>query len=671
MFASVLIANRGEIAVRIIRTLRTLGVRSVAVYSDADRRARHVVEADEAVRIGPAPTAESYLSVRRIVDAADAAGVDAVHPGYGFLSENPALARACADVGVTFVGPSPEVIEIMGDKINAKRAALAAGVAVVPGSHEPGLDDAAIEAAALAVGLPVLLKPSAGGGGKGMRRVTDPSRLREEIAAARREAAAAFGDSTLLVERLVSRPRHVEIQILADEYGACVHLGERECSLQRRHQKIVEEAPSPLLDPDTRAAMGASAVAVARSVGYTGAGTVEFVVSADRPDEYLFLEMNTRLQVEHPVTEAVTGLDLVELQLRVAAGEPLTLRQDDVVVHGHAVEARVYAEDPSRGFLPATGTVALLEEVAGRPGVRVDSGLRQGAVVGPEYDPMLAKVIASGRDRGEAMRRLDGALAATTILGVTTNVGFLRRLLAEPEVIAGQLDTELVERLADSAASATETATPSRDALVAAAILLASRADPSQGALTERAGDPWDATGGWRLGGHWAEACFRVEVGGQRAELAVTGPADRARVRIGEEAIPAAAALGATWLDVVIDGRRHRWSWVRVDDRLWLGSKGQVLALTLLPAREQAGAGAGGSLGAVNSPMPGTVRDVPVSVGRRVAKGDTLAVVEAMKMEYAVTAPADGLVTAVHVAVGDTVALDQGLVDVGPLVAAS
>ncbi len=442
MFSSVLVANRGEIAVRVIRTLRALGIRAVAIYSDADAGARHVRDADLAIRVGPAPAADSYLNAGRVLAAAREAGADAIHPGYGFLSENAAFARACAAAGFVFIGPPPAAIEAMGDKIRAKETVAAAGVPVVPGAGRPGLSDQDLIDALNGAGFPLLVKPSAGGGGKGMRVVRSAADLPAALGAARREALAAFGDETLLVERYVKRPRHIEIQVLGDSHGNVIHLGERECSLQRRHQKIIEEAPSPLLDDRMRAAMGVAAVEAARSVGYTGAGTVEFIVSGSAPQEYFFLEMNTRLQVEHPVTEFVTGLDLVELQLRVAAGEPLPLRQDQVRLTGHAVEARVSAEDPARGFLPTGGTVLALRE-PDLPYVRVDSGLAQGVPVATAYDPMLAKVIAYGQDRATALRRLDAALAGTTVLGVTTNIAFLRTLLRDPDVAAGRLDTAL------------------------------------------------------------------------------------------------------------------------------------------------------------------------------------------------------------------------------------
>lgn len=404
MFDTVLVANRGEIAVRVIRTLRELGVRSVAVFSDADADARHVREADTAVRIGPAPAAQSYLSVPALLDAARRSGAQAVHPGYGFLAENAGFARACAEAGLVFIGPSASAITLMGDKIRAKETVAAAGVPVVPGSSGSGLTDAQLVDAARAIGMPVLLKPSAGGGGKGMRLVRDEALLGDEIAAARREARSSFGDDTLLVERWIDRPRHIEIQVLADAHGNVVHLGERECSLQRRHQKIIEEAPSVLLDEETRASMGEAAVQAARSCGYVGAGTVEFIVPGNDPASYYFMEMNTRLQVEHPVTELITGLDLVEWQLRVAAGEQLPYGQQDIALTGHAIEARICAEDPARGFLPSGGTVLALHEPQGN-GVRTDSGLATGGEVGSLYDPMLSKVIAYGPDRPTALRR--------------------------------------------------------------------------------------------------------------------------------------------------------------------------------------------------------------------------------------------------------------------------
>ena len=419
MFDTVLVANRGEIARRVIRTLRRLGIRSIAVYSDADADAPHVREADAAYRIGPAAAAKSYLDGAAILAAAHESGAQAIHPGYGFLSENADFAAACATAGVVFIGPGERALDVMGDKIRAKAHVTRSGVPVVPGIDATGLSDEAIAEAAAAVGYPLLIKPSAGGGGKGMQVVRAAAELREALATARRVASAAFGDDTLLLERLIERPRHIEVQVMADAHGAVIHLGERECTLQRRHQKVIEEAPSSVIDEATRARLGAAACAAAASVDYRGAGTVEFLVAADRPDEFFFIEMNTRLQVEHPVTELVTGLDLVELQLRIAAGESLGIAQDDVVLTGHAIEARVYAESPARGFLPAIGRVL---EWTPAPGVRTDSAVETGSAVTSDYDPMIAKVIACGDDRADALATPGPRARRTVLLGLDTNI---------------------------------------------------------------------------------------------------------------------------------------------------------------------------------------------------------------------------------------------------------
>ncbi|WP_461029362.1 acetyl-CoA carboxylase biotin carboxylase subunit, partial [Streptomyces sparsus] len=551
MFDTVLIANRGEIAVRVIRTLRELGVRSVAVYSDADAGARHVREADEAVRIGPPPAAESYLHIPALLDAAARTGAQAVHPGYGFLAENAAFARAVTDAGLAFIGPSADAIELMGDKIRAKETVAAAGVPVVPGSSGSTLDDPRLEEAARRIGMPVLLKPSAGGGGKGMRLVHDADRLAEEIAAARRTARGAFGDDTLLVERWIEGPRHIEIQVLTDDHGNVVHLGERECSLQRRHQKIIEEAPSPLLDEATRAAMGEAAVNAARSCGYRGAGTVEFIVPGDDPGAYCFMEMNTRLQVEHPVTELITGIDLVEWQLRVAAGEELPFGQRDIRLDGHAVEARICAETArvtgdGVDFLPSAGTVRLLAEPSG-PGIRVDSGLTTGTEVGTTYDPMLAKVIAHGPDRPTALRRLRTALSATTVLGLDTNTAFLRALLAHPAVAEGRLDTGLVDR---DAASLVPPAVPDEVYTAVALLRTAEAAEPPSGWT-----DPFSVPSGWRLGDEPAWTVHRLQLPGHDpVAVRVRGLPENAEVAVGD-AEPVAARLTAAGPGTV---RLHR-----------------------------------------------------------------------------------------------------------------
>ncbi|WP_329128452.1 acetyl-CoA carboxylase biotin carboxylase subunit [Streptomyces caniferus] len=644
-FDTVLIANRGEIAVRVIRTLRALGIRSVAVFSDADADARHVREADTAVRIGPAPAAESYLSVERLLDAAARTGAQAVHPGYGFLAENAAFARACADAGLVFIGPSADAIELMGDKIRAKETVREAGVPVVPGSSGSGLDDGQLAAAAREIGMPVLLKPSAGGGGKGMRLVREEARLADEIASARREARSSFGDDTLLVERWIDRPRHIEIQVLADGHGNVIHLGERECSLQRRHQKVIEEAPSVLLDEATRAAMGEAAVQAARSCGYRGAGTVEFIVPGKDPASYYFMEMNTRLQVEHPVTELITGLDLVEWQLRVAAGEHLPFAQEDITLTGHAIEARICAEDPARDFLPTGGTVLALHEVQG-DGLRTDSGLSQGVEVGSRYDPMLSKVIAHGPDRASALRRLRAALAETVTLGVTTNAGFLRRLLAHPDVVSGELDTGLVER---EAAGLVDGAVPDEVYAAAAAV----RQAALEPAVAEGAWrDPFAAPNGFRLGGEPAPV---------RHWLRVPGHDPVAHdVRPGK----AAGQVTPDRVRVTVDGVLHTFH--RSGD--WLGRDGDSWQVTSYDPVAAALRGAAGAHGAdtLAAPMPGTVTVVKVAVGEEVAAGQGLLVVEAMKMEHVISAPHAGTVTELDVTAGSTVAMDQILAVITP-----
>ncbi|MFJ5225851.1 biotin carboxylase N-terminal domain-containing protein [Streptomyces sp. NPDC088400] len=650
MFDTVLVANRGEIAVRVIRTLRSLGVRSVAVFSDADTDARHVREADTAVRIGPAAAFRSYLSVDRLLEAAALTGAQAVHPGYGFLAENAAFARACVDAGLVFVGPPESAIDLMGDKIRAKETVRAAGVPVVPGSSGSGLSDAQLADAAGGIGMPVLLKPSAGGGGKGMRLVRTESALMEEIAAARREAMSSFGDDTLLVERWVDRPRHIEIQVLADTHGHVVHLGERECSLQRRHQKIIEEAPSVLLDDATRAAMGEAAVQAARSCGYSGAGTVEFIVPGHDPASYFFMEMNTRLQVEHPVTELAVSIagtghpDLVEWQLRVASGEKLPFAQADITFTGHAVEARVCAEDPARGFLPSGGTVLALREPEGN-GVRTDSGLSEGTEVGSLYDPLLSKVIAHGPDRATALRRLRAALAQTVTLGVPTNAGFLRRLLAHPAVVAGDLDTGLVERAADGL---TADPVPPEVYAAAAAVRQAELAPPAPAGWV----DPFAVPSGWRLGGEPAPVRHSLRVAGQEPVTYEVRPEDRFRVE-------------SDRVTVTVEGVTHTFHRAGT----WLGRDGDswnVRDHDPVEAALRGAAGAGG-VDALTAPMPGTVTVVKVAVGDEVTAGQSLLVVEAMKMEHVISAPHDGTVTELDVAPGSTVAMDQVLAVLAPV----
>ena len=682
MFDTVLVANRGEIARRVIRTLRDLGIRSVAVYSDADAGAPHVREADAAVRIGPAAATQSYLDIPAVIAAARETGAQAVHPGYGFLSENVAFSRACAEAGLVFIGPGERALDVMGDKIRAKEHVAAHGVPTVPGFSAAGMTDADIAAAADSTGFPLLVKPSAGGGGKGMQVVRGAGELPDALATARRVAAAAFGDDTLLLERLIERPRHIEVQILADAHGAVVHLGERECTLQRRHQKVVEEAPSPVVDPETRARLGAAACAAAASVDYRGAGTVEFLVAGDRPDEFFFIEMNTRLQVEHPVTELVVRvgsgepIDLVEQQLRIAAGLPLAFSQDDVRLEGHAVEARVYAESPERGFLPATGEVLRWREA---PGVRTDSAVESGSVVGSEYDPMIAKVIAHGADRADALARLDLALADTVLFGVETHLAFLRTLIADDAVQAGAMDTGLIDRLPPFTA-----AEPGPDALRAAAAMTVRRdagAVPAERTLARvssngvhRAASPlWLAGSGWRAGGAAVRPTQRFETDAG-AVLSIDTPIDtpidstgaepdgEQIVSVGTSTQRTRAVGRALPGGAMAEWDRDGWLWVHAD-----GATHRLRPLTRraamerrLAARERAAAAADPEL---RAPMPGAVVAVHVADGATVATGDRIVTIEAMKMEHPVLAPHDGVVR-VDVAVGDQVRRDQVLAHV-------
>jgi acetyl-CoA/propionyl-CoA carboxylase biotin carboxyl carrier protein len=624
LFDTVLVANRGEIACRVMRTLRELGIRSVAVYSDADAEARHVHEADLAVRIGPPPAAESYLDIAAVIAAAQSSGAQAIHPGYGFLSENRDFAAACEAAGIVFIGPPAAAIEIMGDKIRARDHVAPRGVPITPGAGQAGDSDDDLIAHAPDVGFPLIIKPSGGGGGKGMVVVESADQLPEALQSARRVARAAFGDDTLLLERFITSPRHIEVQVLADRYGTVVHLGERECSLQRRHQKIIEEAPSALLDAATRERIGEAACEVARSVDYVGAGTVEFLVSAERPDEFFFMEMNTRLQVEHPVTELVTGVDLVEQQLRIAAGEPLSL--PPLTITGHAIEARLYAEDPARGFLPETGTVLRLSEPSG-PGVRVDSALRPGLVVGSDYDPMLAKIIAHGRDRAQAIDRLDAALADTIVLGVQTNAAFLRALLALDEVRAGELDTGLIER-----SDLTPAPTPPSVHALAAAVEHRVAAEEAR-----RSDNPlWSLPSGWRLGEH-RPARYNVDgvmtvpdESGRRAEVARTAT--------------------TTWVHV--DGATYR---------LRRRSRAEQLADHRAGLTRVAGV----ADPTVRSAMPGAVVALRASTGDSVVAGDPLVTIEAMKMEHTMLASVAGTVT-LTVTVGDQVRQDQVVALIDP-----
>ncbi|MFQ4148511.1 biotin carboxylase N-terminal domain-containing protein [Arthrobacter sp. LAPM80] len=657
LFDTVLVANRGEIACRVIRTLKELGIRSVAVYSTPDAGARHVREADEALCIGPAAASESYLNIDAVVAACTASGAQAVHPGYGFLSENLAFAQALEAAGITFIGPNVEALNVMGDKIRSKNHVSAAGVPVTPGICLPGLSDAELMAAAADIGFPVLIKPSAGGGGKGMQNVFSAAELPAALATARRVAASSFGDDTLFLERLVANPRHIEVQILGDNFGNVVHLGERECSLQRRHQKVIEEAPSPLLSalPDgaaIRERLGAAACDAGASVNYTGAGTVEFLVSNDNPGEFFFMEMNTRLQVEHPVTEMVVRvdgepLDLVACQLRIAAGEKLGFTQGDLTLEGHAVEARVYAESPAQGFLPAAGEVVLLDEsVALRQGVRVDSSLLQGLEVSANYDPMLAKVIARGSDRAQALERLDEALRDYVVLGVPTNVEYLRLLLADPDVQAGRLDTNLIERKLPELSFRTVDA---GDYAEAALVLRSARG----GAPAAPPSSPWARTDGWRIGG---PAPWRSTWAAPGRTGVVTVSVSRANSGTAGSDVVLVTGLGGGTQEVrTVEGASGRHAAIE-GNTVFLGSGGWSAQLQrlerdaatarMLPGLDRKNAAADPQ---VRSPMPGTVTMVNAATGDRVEAGTVLLAVEAMKMEHQLVAAIAGTV---HIAVG-------------------
>ncbi|MFE7196241.1 acetyl/propionyl/methylcrotonyl-CoA carboxylase subunit alpha [Microbacterium oxydans] len=622
-FHTVLVANRGEIARRVIRTLRTLGIRSVAVYSDADATSPHVREADLAVRIGPAPAADSYLDIDAVIAAARTTGAQAIHPGYGFLSESVGLAEACEESGIVFIGPSVDALQIMGDKARARAHVLRYGVPVVPGFDAKGLSDTEIAEEAETVGYPLLVKPSAGGGGKGMEVVADAAGLRGALASARRVASAAFGDDALILERLIRRPRHIEVQVFGDVHGTVIALGERECTLQRRHQKVIEEAPSAGIPADTRERLLSAAVLAAESVSYVGAGTVEFLVDADAPDEVFFIEMNTRLQVEHPVTEEVTGLDLVALQLRAAAGLPLDVAPR---LHGHAVEARVYAEAPERGFLPSTGTVLLFDPP---PGVRVDAAIESGSEVTGFYDPMIAKVIAFADDRATALARLDRALASTVVLGVETNIAFLRMLCQDARVVEGDLDTGLIETLL-----------PLEKVKPSAAQLAAARDAVAEPPASVRTNPLWRELPGWRLGAQDAPHAPFVALTDDGDEVAL------------DEASPSPSRAGAL-------------AAVDAEGAVWVAEEGRTIRLRPLDRRQRMrrrlsarDAGAAATEPEGRAPMPGSVVAVHVTDGDTVSVGEALVSIEAMKMEHPVLAPHDGVVHLL-VAVGDQVRRDQ------------
>jgi 3-methylcrotonyl-CoA carboxylase alpha subunit len=657
MFSKILIANRGEIACRVIKTARRMGIATVAVYSEADANARHVRLADEAVLIGPPAARQSYLLADKILEAAKATGAQAVHPGYGFLSENEAFAEACATAGIVFIGPPSSAIRAMGSKSAAKALMAQAGVPLTPGYHGDEQDPGFLEAQARDIGFPVLIKASAGGGGKGMRRVDKAEDFAAALASCQREAKNAFGDPHVLVEKYVLRPRHIEIQVFGDTHGHCVYLFERDCSVQRRHQKVLEEAPAPGMTLERRAAMGRAAVEAAKAVGYVGAGTVEFIAHQD--GSFYFMEMNTRLQVEHPVTEMITGLDLVEWQLRVAAGEPLPLRQDQLAIDGHAMEARIYAEDPDKGFLPSTGKLLHLSPPAESEHVRVDTGVEQGDAITPHYDPMIAKLIVWDRSRDAALARMRQALAQYRVVGVANNVEFLSRLVSVPSFVNADLDTALIER-EQANLFPEKTAVPDEVWMLAALAELQREA-----ALAARAaaGDsPWRMLDGWRLNGEATRAVVlrhgdtmqavsvRVVPGGheltvgQRAVLArgTTGPNGQLHALLGERRVHATVVVSAERRHVFFEGR----SWpLALVDMLNTGGAGEDVE------------------GGLKAPMPGKVIALIAAVGARVDKGAPLLVLEAMKMEHTINAPKAGTVKAFRYAVGDQVVDGVDLVD--------
>ncbi len=672
MFKKILIANRGEIACRVATSARRLGIATVAVYSDADANALHVKACDEAVRIGGAAPRDSYLRADRILEAAIATGAQAVHPGYGFLSENDGFAEACAAAGIVFIGPTPAAIRAMGLKAESKRLMEAARVPLVPGYHGADQDPALLRREAARIGYPVLIKASAGGGGKGMRVVSDEAAFNGALASCQREALGSFGDDAVLVERYLQKPRHIEIQVFGDAHGHCVYLFERDCSVQRRHQKLLEEAPAPGMTEERRRAMGEAAVAAAKAVGYVGAGTVEFIAEPD--GRFYFMEMNTRLQVEHPVTEAITGLDLVEWQLRVAAGEALPLQQHELQIHGHAIEARICAENPDANFLPSTGRLHVLrwpahvafERTAGgaqagaeSAAVRVDAGVGEGDAITPHYDSMVAKLIVWGRDREQALARMDRALAHTHLVGPQHNVAFLRRVVNSPSFAGADLDTGLIERerarLFDAPALA--------PALVAAGVVAHALAQ-------ERAGedaDPWSRRDGWRLHGS-ALRRFEIDHAGVHLRASLQRTRDGAMQLQVDSVVHAfeALPLGGDRHDVLLGERRLVLSAYAVGENVALFTPDGSAWVREVDVLAHAGDAAAEG-GRLTAPMPGKVVGFLVGAGERVRRGQALAVMEAMKMEHTLNAPSDGVIKGLRFAAGEQVAEGEALLDFEPV----
>ena len=658
MFTKILVANRGEIACRVIKTARRMGIRTVAVYSEADAGARHVRLADEAVGIGPPAARESYLVIDRIIAAAKDTGAQAIHPGYGFLSENEDFAEACANHGIVFVGPPVSAIRAMGLKSESKKLMEKAGVPLTPGYHGDNQEPAFLREQADRIGYPVLIKASAGGGGKGMRVVRGAGEFADALASCQREAQSAFGNDHVLVEKYLERPRHIEIQVFGDAQGNCIHLFERDCSVQRRHQKVLEEAPAPGMTPARRAAMGQAAVDAARAVGYVGAGTVEFIV--DPSGTFYFMEMNTRLQVEHPVTEMITGLDLVEWQLKVSAGETLPLTQAQVSIRGHALEARVYAEDPDKGFLPATGRLTHLAPPAASLNVRVDTGVEQGDEITPHYDPMIAKLIVWDENRERALARMLQALADYRVVGVNSNIAFLSRLVACPSFAGADLDTGLIERergflFPDAAARA-----PLREAWLLAALAELLRDRNFARARAAVGGDPhspWHRRDGWRVNGV-ARREIRLRAGEveKRVMAAYCGGGQGFRLELdGRESDAAGELLDDGSLRADLDGRHLTVTVIAAGEKRHVFVDGRGFVFAAIDPLFHAGEG-GGAEGGLAAPMPGKVIALLVEPGMKVDKGAPLIVLEAMKMEHTLVAPAVGTVKAFHYAVGEPVA---------------
>ena len=654
MFSKILIANRGEIACRVIKTARRLGIKTVAVYSEADANARHVALADEAYLIGPAPARESYLVAAKILEAAKRSGAEAIHPGYGFLSENAAFAQACAEAGVTFIGPPPDAIRAMGSKSAAKAAMERSGVPLVPGYHGTDQDPEKLAASAARIGFPVLIKASAGGGGKGMRVVERAEDFAGALASAKREAAASFGDDQVLIEKYLTKPRHIEIQVFADTHGNVVSLFERDCSIQRRHQKVIEEAPAPGMDPARRRDMGEAACTAARAIGYVGAGTVEFIAEGGN---FYFMEMNTRLQVEHPVTEAITGQDLVEWQLRVASGERLPQSQDTLTINGHAIEVRIYAEDPGRDFLPSIGTLMHLNAPSENAHVRVDTGVRQGDAITVNYDPMIAKLIVWDETREAAAQRMSAALADYEIVGVTTNIAFLKALIDHPAFRSAALDTGFIAR--HNADLFPASAAIPEPVLAAATMRLVADNHAEVARAAALSGDPhspWNTTTAWRMNGEGYQD-FVLKAGDKTLTVRAhpqTGGGCLLDLPDGTKHV---MLEGVASDALVLDGVRRRVTVVRAGSEVTVLFAGASYGFSYVDPRapeESESAGAGH----LKAPMPGRVTHVFVAAGDEAKRGQALMIMEAMKMELTISAPMDGVISSVCYAAGDLV--DEG-----------